>query len=592
MTQSPCEPISTCYRCAMLFPICAWCASSGTCRSPPSELQVQSSLVKVAYSRAEFNSSYRQLWSGGNTAIVEDASCGAWIYGQTSCSAEDACKIMSPSGCGYCIGNRQEFGGCGFCLNQGPGRPGTCLPGIRSGKFVFSQEANPDNHCLSSDSLEADHQRSSTGETFSPVAFPVVGHPVVVQNAWLYGGGEAGAACIQKCKMAQAQHTSLEGVIFVGDMSQNISYEANSKCSWEIWPASWKSGGTLRLELRMISFRTMYDTVLVFALDRQERSNSEPSSIPLPNDSILSVSCPSYEMVSGWPSHCATATVEATSPVMIVFQSFGGQPVINSFGAWQLSWLYTPPVLITTGTTSASASVLSSEPSWYSNGSSGELPISWLILLMIPLVFCVGVFAAGLRIGLGARATDGRPLARQLQAASTLPEAPLEAPVDMNALENAMPRCRPRIIGCPVVPEEGVQFWEQQQKQQALAQEERDAHSDIFGICSVCLTDFCRGDVFRQLPCGHDFHKTCIDMWLGRKGYCPICRRPVVSSASTAAEANSSLSSMSSVNQLADLSPSDLLRLRGAQQSQRELDAGLAHSPGAEHADGEVVVTI
>lgn len=41
MTQSPCEPISTCYRCAMLFPICAWCASSGTCRSPPSELQVQ-----------------------------------------------------------------------------------------------------------------------------------------------------------------------------------------------------------------------------------------------------------------------------------------------------------------------------------------------------------------------------------------------------------------------------------------------------------------------------------------------------------------------------------------------------------------------
>jgi hypothetical protein len=43
--------------------------------------------------------------------------------------------------------------------------------------------------------------------------------------------------------------------------------------------------------------------------------------------------------------------------------------------------------------------------------------------------------------------------------------------------------------------------------------------------CAVCLDSFVSGDLVRQLPCRHDFHKDCVDVWLlERSSRCPICR--------------------------------------------------------------------
>ena len=47
--------------------------------------------------------------------------------------------------------------------------------------------------------------------------------------------------------------------------------------------------------------------------------------------------------------------------------------------------------------------------------------------------------------------------------------------------------------------------------------------------CSLCLDAFARGQVVRQLPCGHTFHVHCIDRWLirgqqRRTRKCPLCR--------------------------------------------------------------------
>jgi len=43
--------------------------------------------------------------------------------------------------------------------------------------------------------------------------------------------------------------------------------------------------------------------------------------------------------------------------------------------------------------------------------------------------------------------------------------------------------------------------------------------------CAVCLDSFVSGDLVRQLPCQHDFHRDCIDVWLlERSSRCPICR--------------------------------------------------------------------
>lgn len=43
--------------------------------------------------------------------------------------------------------------------------------------------------------------------------------------------------------------------------------------------------------------------------------------------------------------------------------------------------------------------------------------------------------------------------------------------------------------------------------------------------CAVCLDSFKVGDVCRLLPnCSHSFHVQCIDLWILKTPFCPICR--------------------------------------------------------------------
>ncbi|KAF8113683.1 hypothetical protein N665_0046s0034 [Sinapis alba] len=53
--------------------------------------------------------------------------------------------------------------------------------------------------------------------------------------------------------------------------------------------------------------------------------------------------------------------------------------------------------------------------------------------------------------------------------------------------------------------------------------------SEKFAECAICLTEFSNGDELRVLPqCGHGFHLTCIDTWLGSHSSCPSCRQILV----------------------------------------------------------------
>lgn len=42
--------------------------------------------------------------------------------------------------------------------------------------------------------------------------------------------------------------------------------------------------------------------------------------------------------------------------------------------------------------------------------------------------------------------------------------------------------------------------------------------------CLVCQEEYCKGEHLRKLPCGHCFHKECVDQWLLSKDFCPYCR--------------------------------------------------------------------
>ncbi|KAK4511342.1 GrpE, mitochondrial [Mucor velutinosus] len=42
--------------------------------------------------------------------------------------------------------------------------------------------------------------------------------------------------------------------------------------------------------------------------------------------------------------------------------------------------------------------------------------------------------------------------------------------------------------------------------------------------CVICLEPFENGDVLRRLPCNHEYHRDCVDVWLTKKcGSCPLC---------------------------------------------------------------------
>ena len=43
--------------------------------------------------------------------------------------------------------------------------------------------------------------------------------------------------------------------------------------------------------------------------------------------------------------------------------------------------------------------------------------------------------------------------------------------------------------------------------------------------CPICLVEYEHGDEIRTLSCGHDFHRDCVDEWLGGHTSCPGCRQ-------------------------------------------------------------------
>jgi len=98
-----------------------------------------------------------------------------------------------------------------------------------------------------------------------------------------------------------------------------------------------------------------------------------------------------------------------------------------------------------------------------------------------------------------------------------------EGGVDMKALELSRPSCRPKVIGQRRINNVA---------EETISEEvEIELASDISGEsmcpCSVCLSALEEGEEARSLPCGHTFHRECIDSWLQKSKQCPVCRQVV-----------------------------------------------------------------
>ncbi|XP_015900193.1 RING-H2 finger protein ATL34 isoform X2 [Ziziphus jujuba] len=52
--------------------------------------------------------------------------------------------------------------------------------------------------------------------------------------------------------------------------------------------------------------------------------------------------------------------------------------------------------------------------------------------------------------------------------------------------------------------------------------------------CSICLGEYQDKEILRIMPnCGHNFHLSCIDVWLRKQSTCPVCRISVQQSLRT-----------------------------------------------------------
>lgn len=60
----------------------------------------------------------------------------------------------------------------------------------------------------------------------------------------------------------------------------------------------------------------------------------------------------------------------------------------------------------------------------------------------------------------------------------------------------------------------------------SMAEGKEENHTEV--KCQVCQFPYEEGDVLRRLPCGHCFHKDCVDSWLETKDTCAFCRKSIV----------------------------------------------------------------
>ena len=47
--------------------------------------------------------------------------------------------------------------------------------------------------------------------------------------------------------------------------------------------------------------------------------------------------------------------------------------------------------------------------------------------------------------------------------------------------------------------------------------------------CPICLCEYEEKQELRRLPCGHLFHRECVDEWLLSRASCPTCRYSLIS---------------------------------------------------------------
>uniref|UniRef100_A0A7S0FKF3 RING-type domain-containing protein n=1 Tax=Pyrodinium bahamense TaxID=73915 RepID=A0A7S0FKF3_9DINO len=105
--------------------------------------------------------------------------------------------------------------------------------------------------------------------------------------------------------------------------------------------------------------------------------------------------------------------------------------------------------------------------------------------------------------------------------------------------------------------------------------------------CPVCLVDMEDGDVVGQLPCGHSFHRRCVEDWLRVRAQCPM-RCPLVQRTVSTAEGAGSAAGAGAALSLAAGSAAPNVR-RPSAASLRAAATSRNATPGGPRVSAEIV---
>ena len=91
------------------------------------------------------------------------------------------------------------------------------------------------------------------------------------------------------------------------------------------------------------------------------------------------------------------------------------------------------------------------------------------------------------------------------------------------------PLCHYRRHPCPALRKRLRQRWKERKTKQRKKKKKKSCRQP--DSCVICITDFEDQEYYTMLPCGHGFHKECIEPWLIEKSaLCPICKQSILPS--------------------------------------------------------------
>lgn len=298
-----------------------------------------------------------------------------------------------------------------------------------------------------------------------------------VSKAWMFGdwvryhkAGVWDGVCDETCKPQQAVFTENSGEFGVGSQLYNVGYLPHLLCSWKVYPNALKGNFMLDLELRFSMEDFRGDIVSVYEAAAVKGNSAGIWNV---GAEIGHIGCRIH------PVECIKRFhVISPSPVVIVFESVSrdtSQSLALGGNSWIAQWNLTPRL----------PGAALTRPSSSVNYLMGEILYITLgaIAIILPLIV-IGIVLRKRWLGRSRESpTNDRTTTNTHQG------------FDFDALETN-PSCRPTILGAACATDQ----------------------------CSVCLADLEAGEECRSLPCGHVYHRCCIDSWLRTRSVCPLCR--------------------------------------------------------------------